>query len=248
MVRQLTRFGGFLSARIAPWRFVLFLAVVVLASALKLESHVAALSQAVIGDVGKAVTGLQNGWWQGLADALVLGFDLGVLVFALSLWPLGKCQGAAAMRQHAEENDANRSEVLILSVVVSVALLLAMLVELPEARKGDVMAKAELVGTLALGWLYTNLIFALHYAHMHYLPDPATGDARGGFEFPGTPEPDFWDFLYFSFTAGMSFAASDVNVRRGDIRRVLVGQSLLSFVFNIGALAFCINVLAGAAG
>jgi uncharacterized membrane protein len=32
------------------------------------------------------------------------------------------------------------------------------------------------------------------------------------------------------------------------VRRVLVVQCLLAFLFNIGALAFCINVLAGAAG
>lgn len=46
----------------------------------------------------------------------------------------------------------------------------------------------------------------------------------------------------------MSFAASDVNVTSGRVRRIVVLQSLLSFVFNIGVLAFSINVLAGAAG
>jgi hypothetical protein len=88
----------------------------------------------------------------------------------------------------------------------------------------------------------------MHYAHMHYSPDRDGIHDRGGFEFPGTAEPDYWDFLYFAFTAGMSFAASDVNITRGGIRRVVVLHCLLSFLFNIGALAFSINVLAGAAG
>jgi uncharacterized membrane protein len=80
---------------------------------------------------------------------------------------------------------------------------------------------------------------------MHY--GRARGDTAmgGGFDFPGSPDPDYWDFLYFAFTAGMSFAASDVNVTRGAVRKVVVLHSLLSFVFNIGVLAFSINVLAG---
>ena len=78
-------------------------------------------------------------------------------------------------------------------------------------------------------------------------PKSAKNGDHGGFEFPGTAEPDYWDFLYFSFTAGMSFAASDVNVTRGRVRRIVVLQCLLSFIFNIGVLAFSINVLAGAA-
>ena len=104
------------------------------------------------------------------------------------------------------------------------------------------------IGTLGLGWLFTNLIFMMHYAHMHYNPGPEPGLDAGGFDFPATNDPDYWDFLYFSFTAGMSFAASDVNVTRGEVRRIVVLQCLLAFFFNIGALAFTINVLAGAAG
>jgi uncharacterized membrane protein len=92
----------------------------------------------------------------------------------------------------------------------------------------------------------------LHYAHAFYgapRPNDTGHDSaahRGGFQFPGTPEPDYWDFLYFSFTAGMSFAASDVNVTCGRVRRVLVAQCLLSFIFNIGVIAFTINALSGA--
>ena len=43
----------------------------------------------------------------------------------------------------------------------------------------------------------------------------------------------------------MSAAASDVNVTCGRVRRVLVVQCLLSFVFNIGVIAFTINALSG---
>lgn len=214
-----------LGTRLAPPRFVLFGAVLLLAA-----------------------SGLHL--WHGSAwsDALVIGFDLAVPVFALSLWPLSRDHTAAEMRRHSAENDANRGVVLVIAVLVTLAMMLAMVAELPGAHNGDKAAIAKLVLTLAFGWLFANLTFALHYAHMFYGIGKKPGKDSGGFGFPGTPEPDYWDFLYFSFTAGMSFAASDVNVTSGMVRRVVVLQCLLSFLFNIGALAFSINVLAGAAG
>lgn len=216
--------GGLLAPlrRIAPPRFVLFCAVMLGAAGLALLAGSAA------------------------GPALVIGFDLGATVFALSLLPLAREHGAAQMRVHAAQNDANRGMVLAITALVALAVLAAIGTELPAARGGSVGAIVALVATLGLSWGFTNLVFMLHYAHMHYLPD-AAGAHRGGFAFPGTRAPGYWDFLYFAFTAGMSFAASDVDVTRTDVRRVVVLHSLLSFVFNIGVLAFSINVLAGAA-
>ncbi len=177
--------------------------------------------------------------------ALVRGFDAAALAFIVSLWPLSRDHTAAQMRHHAAENDANRSLVLAITAIALLAILAAIAADLGPARHGEAWAIIKLIFTLALAWGFTNLVFALHYAHAHYFPAAdGTGD-KGGFEFPGTPEPDYWDFVYFSFTAGMSFAASDVNVTRGSVRRVLVLHSLLSFIFSIGVIAFTINTLSG---
>jgi uncharacterized membrane protein len=181
-------------------------------------------------------------------DALVVGFDLGALAFAVSLLPLVRDHGAADMRTHSALNDANRGWVLAITALTALTILAAITSELPAAKHGDWFAIAKLVGTLGLTWVFTNLVFMLHYAHMHYSRAADGKTDLGGFEFPGTEEPVYWDFLYFSFTAGMSFAASDVNVTSQEVRKILVVQCLLSFVFNIGVLAFSINVLAGAAG
>jgi uncharacterized membrane protein len=211
-------------ARMAPPRFVLFAAVTLLAALGWHTLHAAPI-----------------------ADALVTGFDLGALVFIAALLPLRRDHTAQEMRRHAARNDANRGWVLAITALVSLSLLAAIAAELPAARAGDGHALVKLVLTLALSWCFTNLVFMLHYAHMHYAPDPGSGQDAGGFDFPGTPEPDYRDFLYFAFTAGMSFAASDVDVTRGAVRQIVVAHSLLSFVFNIGVLAFSINVLAGGA-
>jgi uncharacterized membrane protein len=217
----LTRLGS----RLAPPRFVMFAAVMgVVTLAWRLLRH------------------------DNLSDALVIGFNLAVLVFAASLWPLTRDYNAAEMRRHATENDANRGWVLLITAAITLSMLLAMVFELPDAKKHIPWAMTKLIGTLALGWLFSNLTFALHYAHMFYGPGATPDKDHGGLDFPGTKEPDYWDFIYFSFTAGMSFAASDVNVTSNAVRRVLVVQCLLAFVFNIGALAFSVNVLAGGSG
>ncbi len=213
-----------LGNRIAPPRFIGFLAIMAAVAA-----------------------GWHFGHGAGAGDALVTGFDLAALGFALSLVPLGWDHCAADMRLHAASNDANRGWVLVISGLVTLAILAAITGELPAAKHGDPFAICKLIVTLSLGWIFTNLVFMLHFAHMHYAGARDGGDV-GGFDFPGTAEPDYWDFLYFSFTAGMSFAASDVNVTSGAVRRIVVGQCLLAFLFNIGALAFTVNVLAGAAG
>lgn len=221
----MTRKGtsGF-GANIAPPRFVLFIVVM-------------------------AVTVLvaRFGGNSGLADAMVNGFDLAALVFMASLLPFMRSYSLEEMRRHAAENDANREIVLGITVLVSAIILAAISAELPAAKTGNHAAIIKLVGTLALSWVFASLVFMMHYAHMFYATDDETGELAGGFDFPGTERPDYWDFLYFSFTAGMSFAASDVSVTRGAIRRVVVLQCLLSFVFNIGALAFTLNVLASIA-
>ena len=211
-----------IGSRIAPPRFLLFMLV-------------------MAGTVGWTVL-LDHVHW---SNALVRGFNLAAIVFTISLWPLSRDHTAAQMRIHAQENDANRALVLLITTVVMLAILAAIASDLPSAKHGDNWAVIKLVFTLSMAWGFTNLVFMLHYAHAHYGTAPDGKGHRGGFEFPGTSEPDYWDFLYFSFTAGMSFAASDVNVTCGRVRRVLVVQCLLSFIFNIGVIAFTINALSG---
>ncbi|MGU7624645.1 DUF1345 domain-containing protein, partial [Klebsiella aerogenes] len=93
------------------------------------------------------------------------------------------------------------------------------------------------VATLVISWLFSNTVYALHYAHLYYSSDGEGGD-HGGLDFAGdAPEPDYWDFAYFSFTLGMTFQTSDTGVSSPRIRRVVLGQSMAAFVFNIGVLA-----------
>ncbi len=176
-------------------------------------------------------------------EALALGFDLAALVFLISLIPLLRDSSAASMRAHARDNDANRGMVLILTTLVTFAVLAAISAELDAAKAGEPGAMVKLIGTLTLIWLFANASFTLHYAHAFYLTDPGTGKDGEGLAFPETEVPDYSDFAYFAFTLGMTLQTSDVKITQPGLRRVALLHSLAAFVFNIGVVAFTINAL-----
>jgi uncharacterized membrane protein len=127
-------------------------------------------------------------------------------------------------------------------------VLTVVAVELSQKGNPPPRMIALVIGTLVLTWLFTNTVFSLHYAHMYYMKDRTKGSDCRGVDFPGTPEPDYWDFVYFGFCLGMTFQTSDSNITAGRFRRVVTLHCLMAFVFSIGILAFSINVLGSAQG
>jgi uncharacterized membrane protein len=173
------------------------------------------------------------------ALAAMAGFDVAALVFLLSCIPLLGTREAEVIREHAEQNDANRHVLLIITGVVMTVLLVAIAAE-SVGHNPQPLTKTLIIGTLAIAWLFSNIVYALHYAHLAYMTPKA---GCSGFDFPGTKDPDYWDFVYFAFTCGMAFATSDVEISNKHVRRVVTVHCLAAFAFNIGVLAFTINVL-----
>jgi uncharacterized membrane protein len=168
-------------------------------------------------------------------------FDIGSALFLALVAPLLRSK-ADEMRRFAMDNDANRALLLGLSAVVLMVILASVASEM-QGNKGNIPKTALLVATLVLAWLFSNTVYALHYAHIYYIDDD--GKDTRGINIPGCDEPDYWDFIYFSFTLGMTFQTSDTQIESWRIRRISIGHCLASFVFNIGVLAFSINVLGG---
>jgi uncharacterized membrane protein len=97
--------------------------------------------------------------------------------------------------------------------------------------------------TIVLSWAFIHTMFALHYAYEFY--DDAPGG--GGMAFPGgEKEPDYWDFVYFSFVIGMTAQVSDVGITSKQIRRTVTAHGIVSFLFNAALLALSVNLAAGA--
>ncbi len=176
----------------------------------------------------------------GLGRGTMAAFDIAAILFLATVATLFGNATAERMRRYADENDANRAVLLAFSGTILIVVLVAVAKELQG--KTDLVAILISVATLVLAWLFSNMVYTLHYAHLFY-SDGEDGKDAGGLDFPSCAEPDYWDFAYFAFTLGMTFQTSDVEITSRRVRKVALGQCMAAFVFNIGVLAFTINVL-----
>ena len=212
------RITAHLGKKIAPPRFLLFLLLFL---------------------AGLFVAIPPFGWGRGT----MLAFDVASMVFLIAIWPLHRKGTAAEMREAAAANDANRTVLLGITGVTMMTILVAVAKEMQG--KNDPWIITLVIATLVLAWLFSNTIYALHYAHLFYSDCDGDGNDTGGLEFPKCAEPDYWDFVYFSFTLGMTFQTSDVEISSRRMRMASLGHCLAAFVFNLGVLAFTINSLGG---
>jgi uncharacterized membrane protein len=88
-------------------------------------------------------------------------------------------------------------------------------------------------------------LFAFHYARNFY----RSPVERRALRFPDEEaSPDYWDFLYFSYTIAVAAQTSDVSVMSRSMRKIVLAQSLLSFFFNVVIVGLSINIAAGLVG
>jgi uncharacterized membrane protein len=206
-----------LGNRIAPPRFIGFVVVTIVAGLIAVP---------------------RLGWAQGS----MAGFDVAAILFFAAISPLLNDR-ADEMRASAKKNDANRAGLLLITGIVMGVVLASVASELMQDGRPKPGEIVLIVGTLCLAWIFSNVIYALHYAHLFYTG--TKGKDAGGVTFPDTKEPNYWDFLYFSTCLGMTFQVSDMNITSGRMRRVVMFHCLAAFVFNLGIIAFSINVLGG---
>ena len=81
-------------------------------------------------------------------------------------------------------------------------------------------------------------MFAQQYAHSFYVK-------AGQLVFPGTEQPDYWDFTYFAVVLSMCCQTSDVAVSSSSMRRLVMLHGVVSFFFNVIIIAITVNVVAG---
>ena len=189
--------------------------------------------------------------WVHLPTRILCVWDAGMLVFLGLTWWVMLRATPASMRQYAKNQDFGR--VIILTIITAVACVsvFAIAFLLRDTNHPPAILLWGHLGlsivTILGAWMLVHTIFAIHYAHNYYKNDNHSLEQlqQEELDFPGDTEPDYWDFLYFSFGIGMTSQVSDVQVLSRSQRKLTLFHSILSFFFNTMILAMSINIIAG---
>ncbi|MDQ0704279.1 putative membrane protein [Pseudomonas sp. W3I7] len=181
-----------------------------------------------------------------LISKILIGWNAGVWTYlALMLWLTSRSR-ADDVKRIAEIEDENAGLVLFMVCIAAIASLATITVNLVGSKDLDSTARLLHYGftgmTVIGSWLLTGVIFSVHYARLFYTWD---GDEPALRFAEGLRNPNYWDFLYFSFTIGVAVQTADVGVATRALRKVVLGQSLIGFLFNTAILGFSINIAAG---
>ena len=181
----------------------------------------------------------------------LLGWNVGVLLYiAMAVWMMAKStHDHIQIRAHS--HDEGKFIILSLVVVASVVCLIAIAKELAAAahmkdgyeKNLHVMLAAV---TVLSSWVFTQIMFALHYAHDFYSLKNRHQDP--GLGFPGTEQPRYSDFFYFSVIIGTSGQTADVSFTSSKSRRIGTVHCILSYLFNTTILALLVNLGASLLG
>jgi uncharacterized membrane protein len=160
--------------------------------------------------------------------------------------------GRAATRSAAAAGRPSRFEVGRLARTVSMtATILASLIGFTAALQvlglhndPQIGSLIDLVGvwSMLLAWGFLHWGFSQIYYQRYY------SAAEPMLRFPspsGAPDaaPRFVDFVYFAFTLGTTFAASDVEVLTTRARWTIVWHSVLSYFFNGLIIVLALNTI-----
>jgi uncharacterized membrane protein len=112
--------------------------------------------------------------------------------------------------------------------------------DIPKADK--IYSYILTASTLISSWLLLPTGFTMHYAHLYY---GNSENEKPWLIFPDKiTQPSYSDFMYFSFTIAVASQTADVEVASTPMRRAVLLQSVISFVFNMAILGLCINISA----
>ncbi len=177
----------------------------------------------------------------------LVAWNAGAIAFLVVTGHMMLKTEAEVIRRRAVSQDEGRIAILVLVVLAAVAMLVAVASELVLARELQGVSRNLHIALAALtvltSWFFTQVLFAMHYAHDFYMarafgePDPL--------DFPGTDDPLYGDFLYFSVVLGTSAQTADVSFHGRLLRPVGTLHCLMAFVFNASLIGLSVNVAAG---
>ena len=179
----------------------------------------------------------------------LISFDLAAMTYIVlfvRLMSVATPQQSADLSRRVEPSG---SRVLISTVLLSVVAIAAIIAMVGNMNGKDLVIKiAEIVASVSalfLSWMLAHIFFGLEYMRMYYDRwDASTKSViEPDLDFPTRPLPDFWDFMYYSFTIAMCYQTSDVTINVAATRRLTLLHAIYSFFFVVLMISIVVNAL-----
>lgn len=195
-----------------------------------------------VATVGGVVVGFVVARWFDPAAAVLSAWA--ALAIIASSWALLDVwnMDAAETRAHATAEDPGRRVTRAISIIGSVASLATVAAVAARAQhvSGFEAYALAVIAVLSVvsSWLLIQTDYMLRYARVYYEDD------AGGINFNQEEDPAYSDFAYFTVGLGMTYQVADTNVTRGAVRRIVIAQTMLAYLFGAGIIATVINLIA----
>lgn len=177
----------------------------------------------------------------------LVAWNTGALLYLALAWHGMSTTGVQGIRERALAQDEGRIAILVLVVLAALAVLLAVgtqLAQVKDLHGGARTAHVSLAGlTVLTSWLFTQVLFAQHYAHDFYMARIRGEDDP--LAFPGTRDPGYADFFHFACVIGTAAQTADIAFNGPALRPVGTLHCIVAFFFNAALLALAINIGAG---
>jgi len=174
---------------------------------------------------------------------LLAAWNSGVICFLILVLALLNGTNSEKTCYHTRRQEANHSSIflwVVLTAFMSLFAIGAVLIENKDTFSLKVMLS---VVAIVCSWLLMQTMFALHYATFYYSRNNL--DQPVGLTFASGKLPHYWDFMYFTFTLGMTSQTSDTTITSSLMRRLVLGHTLVSFFFYSVILALTVSIVSG---
>jgi uncharacterized membrane protein len=180
---------------------------------------------------------------------VLVGWNVTVWMYLVLVGWLMARSPSARVRSIAEQEDRGAGIILAIMSMAAIVSLAAIILELSTTKNlpaGHRLAHYAFTGATVFGsWCLVATLFTFHYARAYY----RSPVERRALQFPDNEaNPDYWDFLYFSYTIAVAAQTSDISVMSRSMRKIVLAQSVLSFFFNLAILGLSINIAASLVG
>jgi uncharacterized membrane protein len=181
---------------------------------------------------------------------VVSGWDVGILIFLLLIGYTmidSSPEQTIAYARLRRINSGSFFALVVLTACISIFVVGVILIDTKDTPQPfrTIQIWFSLIAILC-SWALTHIMFALHYAHIYYKAHDPQEPLKfmGGLQITNEVYPDYLDFIYFSFTIGMTSQTSDVVVTTRPLRRLVLLHAFVSFFFYTVILGTTVNTIA----